>query len=68
LYNIIFAKNEMMFDEIKVAVVIDIFWRLLEFDPEDPNEKGQGEQEIPGTTSGQNSNLASPQKEVGKRS
>ena len=25
--------NEMMFDEFKVAVVLDIFWKLLEFDP-----------------------------------
>ena len=32
-YNMIFAKNEMMFDEFKVAVVLDIFWKLLEFDP-----------------------------------
>jgi len=29
----IFAKNEMMFDEFKAAVVLDIFWKLLEFDP-----------------------------------
>ena len=34
-YNLIFAKNEMMLDEFKVAVVLDLFWRLLEFDPED---------------------------------
>lgn len=39
LYNIIFAKNELMYDELKVAVIVDMFWRLLEFDPEDPNEK-----------------------------
>ena len=39
LYNIVFAKNELMYDEFKVAVIVDIFWRLLEFDPEDPNEK-----------------------------
>ena len=32
-YNMIFAKNEMMFDEFKTAVVLDIFWKLLEFDP-----------------------------------
>ena len=35
LYNIIFAKNELMFDEYKVAMVCDLFWKLLEFDPED---------------------------------
>jgi hypothetical protein len=31
----IFARNELMFDEFKVAVVLDIFWKLLEFDPND---------------------------------
>jgi hypothetical protein len=31
----IFAKNELIFDEFKVAVVLEIFWRLLEFDPMD---------------------------------
>jgi hypothetical protein len=31
----IFAKNELIFDEFKVAVVLDIFWKLLEFDPMD---------------------------------
>ena len=31
----IFAKNELMFDEFKVSVVLDIFWKLLEFDPID---------------------------------
>jgi hypothetical protein len=34
LYNIIFAKNELMYDDIKVAMFCDIFWRLLEFDPD----------------------------------
>jgi len=31
----IFAKNELMFDDLKVAVILDIFWKLLEFDPEE---------------------------------
>lgn len=34
-YNMIFARNELMFDEFKIAVVLDIFWKLLEFDPND---------------------------------
>jgi len=38
LYNMIFATNELMFDEVKTAVILDIFWRLLEFDPEDGEE------------------------------
>ena len=36
LYNIIFAKNELQFDEFKIAALCDIFWKLLEFNPEDP--------------------------------
>ena len=35
LYNIIFAKNEMIFDDFKVAMFCDIFFKLLEFDPDD---------------------------------
>ena len=43
MYNIIFAKNELMFDDFKVAVVLDIFWKLLEFNPDEPanNKKSQ---------------------------
>ena len=33
-FNIIFAKNELLFDNIKVAMFLDIFWKLLEFDPD----------------------------------
>ena len=31
MFNIIFAKNELMFDEFKTAVLLEIFWQLLEF-------------------------------------
>lgn len=41
LYNMIFAKNELMFDEFKIAVVCDLFWRLLEFDPEDETKDSE---------------------------
>ena len=34
LYNLIFAKNELMFDDIKTAMLCDLLWKLLEFDPE----------------------------------
>jgi hypothetical protein len=34
-FNLIFAKNEMMFDDIKTALVLQLFWNLLEFDPSD---------------------------------
>ena len=34
LYNIIYAKNELMFDDVRVAMFLDIFWKLLEFDPD----------------------------------
>ena len=38
-YNIIFAKNELMFDEYKIAMLCDLFWKLLEFDPEDDSKE-----------------------------
>jgi len=28
-----------MFDEFKIAVVTDIFWKMLEFDPEGESRK-----------------------------
>jgi len=34
LYNIIYAKNELMYDDIRVSMFLDIFWKLLEFDPD----------------------------------
>ena len=34
LYNIVFCKNELMLDDYKVAVVLNIMWKLLEFDPD----------------------------------
>jgi hypothetical protein len=36
MYNMIFAKNELMYDDIQAAVLLDILWRLLEFEPEEP--------------------------------
>jgi hypothetical protein len=38
-FNLIFAKNEMMFDDIKTALVLQLFWKLLEFDPESSDDK-----------------------------
>jgi hypothetical protein len=35
LYNLIFAKNELMFDEFKAAMLVDMFWNLLEFEVDD---------------------------------
>jgi hypothetical protein len=32
----IFAKNELMFDDIRTAMILDLFWKLLEFDPDAP--------------------------------
>ena len=34
LYNIVFCKNELMLDDYKVAVVLNVMWKLLEFDPD----------------------------------
>lgn len=37
-YNMIFAKNELLYDNIKAAMFVDIFWRLLEFDPDSKDD------------------------------
>lgn len=34
-FNLIFAKNELMFDDYKTALVLQLFWNLIEFDPLD---------------------------------
>ena len=34
LYNMTFCKNELMLDDVKTAAVMDIMWKLLEFDPD----------------------------------
>jgi hypothetical protein len=45
MYNMIFAKNELMYDDIKASVLLDILWRLLEFEPEEPTPtKREGKQ------------------------
>lgn len=39
MYNIIFARNEMMFDQFKTAMLNNLLWRLLEYDPtSDPKD------------------------------
>ena len=38
MYNLIFAKNQMCYDEIKVAMLCHLLWKLLEFDPEEENK------------------------------
>jgi hypothetical protein len=35
LYNLIFAKNELLFDNYKTAVMLNLFWKLLEFSVDD---------------------------------
>ena len=36
LYNLIFAKNELLFDNTKAAVFLNLFWTLLEFSTDGP--------------------------------
>jgi len=36
LYNLVFAKNELQFDDYKAAILVNLFWRLLEFNPDPP--------------------------------
>ena len=43
LHNLIFAKNELLFDNIRAAVVLDLFWNLLEFNPDGPTEEEEEE-------------------------
>ena len=31
-YNLIYAKNELLFDDVRAAMFLDMFWKLLEFD------------------------------------
>ena len=38
LYNLIFAKNELLYNDHKCAVLLDLFWKLLEINPEGPTE------------------------------
>lgn len=46
LYNLAFAKNELLFDDHKAAMLLQMFWRLLEFNPPEPtsptNKKEEG--------------------------
>ena len=32
----IYAKNELLFDNIKTSVLLNLFWKLLEFNPDGP--------------------------------
>jgi len=45
LYNIIHAKNELIFDEFKVAMFCDLFFKLLEFDPDDEGTKPESKED-----------------------
>eukprot|EP00347_Sterkiella_histriomuscorum_P011400 403372601 len=44
LYNLIYAKNELLLSNYKCAVLLDKFWQLLEFNP-DGNQKGPNYEE-----------------------
>ena len=41
----IFAKNELMFDNYKTAVIVQLFWNLLEFNPDAEEVKKDNEEE-----------------------
>ena len=34
-YNLIFLKNELALTDIQCAACLDMFWNLLEFDPDE---------------------------------
>ena len=35
LYNLVFAKNDLLYDDHKSAILLNVFWRLLEFNVPD---------------------------------
>ena len=37
LYNLVFSKNDLLFDDYKSAILLNVFWRLLEFSVPDSN-------------------------------
>lgn len=42
VYNLEFAKNELHLTDFQSALVLDLFWRLLEFDPDaDSSVRGE---------------------------
>ena len=45
LFNLIFGKNELLFNDVKCAVMLQIFWDLLEFNPDGRAIQGENEQE-----------------------
>ena len=64
MYNIIFARNELMFDDFKIAVVLDIFWKLLEFNPDDSQAKKSLNQGSAQLKKEPDLNTITPQKEM----
>ena len=58
----IFAKNELMFDNYKTAVIVQLFWNLLEFNPDEDvshKEKSKSPREL-NPPSGPSENLLKP--------
>lgn len=36
LYNLAFVKNQLLFDDHKAALFLQLCWKLLEFNPDQP--------------------------------
>ncbi len=36
LYNLTFAKNELNLDDYRSAILLNLCWKLLEFNPDGP--------------------------------
>mmetsp|Transcript_27175 Transcript_27175/g.26232 ORF Transcript_27175/g.26232 Transcript_27175/m.26232 type:complete len:90 (+) Transcript_27175:229-498(+) len=45
LHNLIFAKNELLYNDLKSALLLQIFWNLLEFDPDQRTVQGEETQD-----------------------
>jgi hypothetical protein len=52
LYNLIFAKNELLVNNYKASMILNLFWKLLEFNPD-------GQADIQGGSEVRNSRLNS---------
>ena len=76
MFNLIFARNELMLDEFKTASLLELFWQVLEFNPDqEPDMTTEESKPLlnqvdvsgnpkPGSTSNQGSNVSSPVKKA----
>lgn len=47
LYNLVFAKNELIYDDYKASLLLHLCWQLLEFNPDSPSNDSAAAGESP---------------------